>query len=116
MLIQLSLDSAKHEHMLKAVLKMLAAKSNTDLVRETKYFRSVIQDHVKIEKEMLTGFEKLVDETSDRRIRFLLQEIISDEKRHHAVMKRISALLSSNEEVNDGQWWDFLFRYSRLTS
>jgi len=115
LLRQLALDSAKHEYMLRAVLELLEAPSKEQFKWEGEEFRKAIEKHVEVEREMLEGFEKIVDETDDKRVRFILQEIISDEKKHHAIMKRVHELVCEGEKVKDEKWWDFLFRYSRLT-
>jgi len=113
-LYQLALDSAKHERMLKAILELLSKPSEKELIAEGEDFRKIIEKHVEIERKMLEDFEDIVDKTQDRRIRFIIQEIINDEKRHHAIIKRIYELVCKGEEVKDEKWWDFLFRYSRL--
>jgi rubrerythrin len=115
LLYQLALDSAKHEHMLKAASKLLETPSEDQFKWEGEQFRQAIEKHVEIEREMLDGFKKIVDKTEDKRVRFILQDIISDEKKHHAIMKRVHELVCEGEKVKDEKWWDFLFRYSRLT-
>ena len=114
LLYQLALDSAKHEQMLKAVLELLKKPSDERLFAESEDFRKIIEKHVEIERKMLKDFEEIVDKTKDKRVRFIIQEIINDEKRHHAIIKRIYELVCKGEEVKDEKWWDFLFRYSRL--
>jgi rubrerythrin len=115
LLDQLALDSVKHEHMLRAVLKLLETPSTEQFKCEGEQFRKAIEKHVEVEREMLEGFEKIVDKTEDKRVKFILQDIISDEKKHHAIMKRVHDLVCEGERVKDEKWWDFLFRYSRLT-
>lgn len=115
LLYQLALDSMKHEKMLRAILQLLESPSKGQFKSEGEEFREAIERHVEIERKMLEDFEKIVDTTEDKRIRFILQEIISDEKKHHAVIKRIYELVCEGEKVKDAEWWDFLFRYSRLT-
>jgi len=115
MLSKLALDSAKHERMLRAILQLLESSPGEQFRYEGEEFRSVIEEHVEIERKMLEDFERIVDKTEDNRIRFILQDIISDEKRHHAIMKRVHELMCEGEKVQDQKWWDFLFRYSRLT-
>ena len=114
LLYQLALDSIKHENMLRTILQLLESSSKEGFKSEGEEFRKVIEKHVEIEREMLEGFERFVDKTEDNRIRFLLQDMISDEKRHHAIMKRVYELVCESERVQDEKWWDFLFRYSRL--
>jgi len=115
LLYQLALDSTKHEHMLRAILKLLETPKE-QFKWEGEKFRKTIEKHVEVERAMLEGFEQIVDKTEDKRVRFILQDIISDEKKHHAIMKRVHELVCEGEKVKDEKWWDFLFRYSRLTS
>ena len=115
MLSKLALDSTKHERMLRAILQLLESSPGEQFRYEGAEFRSVIEEHVEIERKMLEDFGRIVDKTEDNRIRFILQDIISDEKRHHAIMKRVHELMCEGEKVQDQKWWDFLFRYSRLT-
>jgi rubrerythrin len=115
MLHQLALDSTKHERMLKIILQLLESSSEEGFKSEDEEFRKVIEKHVEIEREMLRSFEDIVDKTEDKRIRLIIQDIISDEKRHHAIIKRVYELVCESEKVKDEKWWDFLYRYSRLT-
>jgi rubrerythrin len=115
MLHQLALDSSKHEKMLRAILQLLKPSSKEQFKYEGEEFRRVIEKHVEVERKMLEDFQKIVDKTEDNRIRFILQDIISDEKKHHAIMKRVHELVCEGEKVQNQRWWDFLFRYSRLT-
>ena len=115
MLSKLALDSTKHERMLRAILQLLESSPGEQFRYEGEEFRSVIEEHVEIERKMLEDFERIVDKTEDNRIRFILQDIISDEKRHHVIMMRVHELMCEGEKVQDQKWWDFLFRYSRLT-
>ncbi|MDH5376473.1 MAG: hypothetical protein OEW95_11790 [Candidatus Bathyarchaeota archaeon] len=115
MLYQLALDSVKHEHLLKATLRLLESPSKEQFKSESEEFRKVIEKHVEIERKMLEDFERIVDVTEDNRMRFILQNIIGDEKKHHAIIKRVHELVCESEKVRDENWWDFLFRYSRLT-
>ena len=114
LLYQLALDSIKHENTLRAILELLESPSKEQFKSESEEFRKVIEEHVEIERKMLEDFERIVDKTEDNRTRFILQDIISDEKRHHAIMKRVHELVCESEKVRDEKWWDFLFRYSRL--
>jgi len=114
MLYQLALDSVKHEHMLRTILRILEFDGTQD-DPEIKEFPEIVKKHVELENNMLRSFERIVERTADKRIRFILQEIVSDERKHHAIVKRISELISDTEEVRDEKWWDFLYRYSHLS-
>ncbi len=115
MFYQLALDSMKHESMLRAILELLETSSKARFKSEGEEFRKVVEKHGEVEYEMLKSFQGIVDEIEDKRVRFVLQNLISDEKKHHAIMKRMHELVCEGEKVKDEKWWDFLFRFSRLT-
>lgn len=114
LLNQIALDSVKHESMLRAILGLLDSRSEEGFRTEGKEFLKLIEMHVEIERRMLEEFERVVDRIKDSRIRFMVQNIIGDERRHHSIMKRLHGLVFEGEKVQDEKWWDFLFRYSRL--
>ncbi len=114
MLYQLALDSAKHDHLLQAALLLLDSPSAAISKMESEEFRDAIKKHVEIEENMLDKFEEIVDLAEDKQIRFILEEIISDEKKHHAITMRIHKLVCEDKKVSDEKWWDFLYRYSKL--
>lgn len=113
MLYQLAVDSMKHGHMLNTILRLLESPSK-EVRSESEHFRRVLEKHVEIERKMLVDFERIFDVTEDSRIRFIIQNIIADEKRHHAIARRVYELVCEDEKGRDEKWWDFLFRYSRL--
>ena len=113
MFYQLAVDSVKHGHMLNTILQLLESSSK-EFSSESEQFRTVLEKHVEIERKMLEDFERIFDVTEDNRTRFIIQNIIADEKRHHAIVKRVYELVCENEKGRDEKWWDFLFRYSRL--
>ena len=108
----LLIDSLKHAKILEIILSILKApKLESSEISEVAQH---LKDHVDEEKEMMENFENIVDKVEDQKIRFLLENIITDEKRHHNIVERISELVVDSE-TSDDAWWDFLYRYSRLT-
>lgn len=108
----LLIDSLKHEKILQIVLSIIKTpKLESSEVSEVAQH---LKEHVEEEKTMMENFETLVDKVEDQRIRFLLENIITDEKRHHNIVERITELVVDSE-TSDDAWWDFLYRYSRLT-
>ena len=108
----LLIDSLKHAKILEIILSILRApKLESSEISEVAQH---IKEHVDEEKEMMENFENIVDKVEDQKIRFLLENIITDEKRHHNIVERISELVVDSE-TSDDAWWDFLYRYSRLT-
>jgi rubrerythrin len=108
----LLIDSLRHGKILEIVLSILKApKLESSEISEVAQH---LKEHVEEEKAMMENYENLVDKVEDKRIRFLLENIITDEKRHHNIVERITGLVADSE-TSDDAWWDFLYRYSRLT-
>jgi rubrerythrin len=106
------IDSLKHGKILEIILSILnSPKLESNEIGEVAQH---LKEHVEEEKIMMENFENLVDKVEDQRIRFLLENIITDEKRHHNIVERITELVGDSE-ISDDAWWDFLYRYSRLT-
>jgi hypothetical protein len=38
-----------------------------------------------------------------------LKAILSDEKRHHALLKKVLEILVRGETITDKEWWDVLW-------
>ncbi len=106
------IDSLKHGKILEIILSIL--KTPTLEGSEIGEVAQNLKEHVEEEKIMMENFENLVDKVEDQRVRFLLENIITDEKRHHNIVERIAELVVDSE-TSDDAWWDFLYRYSRLT-
>lgn len=115
LLHQLALDSAKHEQMLNVILELLKDPSSSLSKAEDQNFQETMAQHIKIEQEMTESFEKLIEKISDKRIRFILEDIINDEKRHHSITRHVYELISESQKRREEEWWEFLFRYSTLS-
>jgi rubrerythrin len=104
----------KHEMMLKTIKRLLESNSTQVSFGKGEEIKKVLKKHMEIEQRMLREFEKMVDDIDDRSIRFLVQNIISDEKRHHSIFQRLLSLIFESEDIRDEKWWDFLYRVSLL--
>ena len=51
--------------------------------------KKMLEDHVKVEKEMLKRVEDVIKKTDDLALKQLFQHIIDDERKHHRIMETI---------------------------
>ena len=112
---QIALDSMKHAEMLRTILSLTESFEKGN-VAEKEDFTEALDKHIMVERKMLQDFEEMIEFTEDIRIRFILQNIIADEKRHNKIMKRMHEIVFSDKKDDDKRWWDFLYRFSKLTS
>lgn len=105
----ISLDSAKHADMYKAaesIVSVAPAMSEDELRRLEK----VVGWHVENEEKLMSKLEDAIKKTSDERIRFLLESIEADEKRHHELLKTIMETVVRGETISEDEWWEIVWR------
>ena len=95
LLYEMRLDTNKHTKILQAILDVIGkVPERLWDYRVNKYVDSLVakrtlEEHMKIETEMLSRVEKEIKETKDEGIKLLLQHIAEDEKKHHKVLQTI---------------------------
>jgi rubrerythrin len=105
-------DSLKHANILRMILSILEdpiiGKADMGSLMDA------IKLHNEEEESMMMNFEEMLKGLKDRRIRFLVEDLVTDEKRHHSITGRMVELMGSTKTSED-EWWELLYRYSRLT-
>lgn len=103
MLFQIRMDSAKHAHILQNLIDMVK-KGETEYLWDYKIDRyvdqisveKVLQEHIKMEQEMIQCCQGLITKTDNVKLKAVLQFLIEDEKTHEKlltdVVKQVSAL------------------------
>jgi rubrerythrin len=105
----IALDSRKHQDILNAIIELLrVATAMTEVEREQLSIE--ISKHIEVEESMLNNVKAIGDKTDNARVKFLLQYIASDEKRHHQTLREIMDYIVSKEIITEAEWWDALYR------
>jgi rubrerythrin len=97
LLYEMELDSQKHASILSAILKALKGvpPSKTlwdyriDSYVEELVVKKELQNHMKMETDILDHIEKETEQTADHGLKLLLQNIAEDEKKHHKLLQTI---------------------------
>ena len=108
------LDSMKHIDMLETMIDLLTGSVVPETEKDE--LGKELNRHVQIEKDSLDRLEGVIRKTEDKGVRFLLQNIASDERRHHTVLDQIISTLAIGENITDMDWWDYLYRYANLST
>ncbi|MHA2378526.1 MAG: ferritin family protein [Candidatus Thorarchaeota archaeon] len=95
---ELLMDSRKHKRIFEAIKESLAApQSEWDLAmsrRIGEYISPIkLEQHIKLEEDMIDTLKKQVKTLRDGTIRRLLEHVLEDENRHHSVLKKLIARL-----------------------
>ncbi|MHA1616766.1 MAG: ferritin-like domain-containing protein [Candidatus Njordarchaeales archaeon] len=86
-------DSLKHANLLEALLALLEARAPLISEEESEGFINGIREHLEMEKEAIETYSKLLEKVEDQKTRLIIAYILEDEKRHHALLKKIEELI-----------------------
>ncbi|MFX0203439.1 MAG: ferritin-like domain-containing protein [Candidatus Hodarchaeota archaeon] len=105
----ISLDSLKHAEIYKAAIEISSAPQA--LTEEEFYcLKQDLKRHIENEERVIGRLQKAIKETRNEKLNFLLESIVTDEERHHALLNEIMDIVVRGETITEGDWWDFLWR------
>jgi len=105
----MSLDSIKHADMYKAaesVVKVAPALSEDEL----DHLNEVVSWHIDNEEKVMKQVDAFIEKVKDKKIKFLLESIQADEKRHHELLKTIMSVIGRGETITKDEWWEIMWR------
>jgi len=105
----ISLDSLKHAEIYKAAIEVASVPQ---ALTEQEFYRlkQDVKKHIENEERVIGRLKKAIEETRNEKVKFLLQSIVADEERHHALLSEIMDIVVRGETITEADWWDFLWR------
>jgi rubrerythrin len=107
-----SLDSVKHAELYAAAIKLLTEVSQALTQENLDAQRALVEKHIQMEAELIKKIEKMMPEIQNSKVKFLLNSILLDEKRHHAMLKTVLEIIVHGETITEDEWWDILWEGS----
>lgn len=104
-----SLDSAKHAMMYQSAINLLTVTSLALNEEQLDLQKKVVENHIKMEEAVIKELETRVDKVENEKVELLLKAILSDENRHHKLLKTLYEILVRGEVVTQGDWWDAIW-------
>jgi rubrerythrin len=105
----ISLDSVKHAEMYEAAYTMLTQTSTALAQEDLDKQRVLVEKHIQLESELIEKIELMLPTVSNNKVRLLLNAILTDEKRHHALLKGVLEIIVHGETVTEADWWKMLW-------
>jgi Na+/phosphate symporter len=105
----MALDSSKHAAIYTAaeqIVHVAPALAESDFNE----LKKVVKWHIENESKVIKRLEDAVKRTDNKRIRFLLQAIAADEKRHHQLLDAIMDIVVKGETITDDEWWEMMWK------
>ena len=63
-----------------------------------------------MEAELIRKIGKILPSIQDKKVKLLLESILADEKRHHALLRNVLEILVKGETITELDWWDMLWK------
>lgn len=105
----ISYDSSKHADLYKSAAQIIAvAPALTE--REFKHLEEVVRWHIENEEKLMERLQEAINKTANDRVKFLLESILVDEKRHHDLLNLIMNIIVRGETITDQDWWDIIWK------
>jgi rubrerythrin len=106
----ISLDSVKHAEMYASAVKLLTNVSQALTQENLDKQRELVKEHIRIEAELIERISKVIPSIKNEKVKLLLNAILSDEKRHHELLKKVLEILVRGETITEEDWWDVLWK------
>ncbi len=105
----ISLDSMKHAELYCAALTLLTKVSQALKQEDLDAQKELVEKHIKLEAELIKKIEDKLPTVNDKKVKFLLESILVDEKRHHAMLNMVLEIIVHGETITEGDWWKLLW-------
>ncbi len=105
----ISLDSMKHAELYASALTLLTKVSQALTQENLDAQRALVEKHIQLEAELIKKIEKMMPTIENSKVKFLLESILIDEKRHHAMLKLVLETIVHAETITEADWWQLLW-------
>jgi rubrerythrin len=105
----ISLDSVKHAELYGAAVSLLTDVSQALKQEHLDEQRALVEKHIKLEAELIKKLEKIMPTIENTKVQFLLKSILTDERRHHALLKTVLEIIVHGETITEADWWEILW-------
>ncbi len=106
----ISLDSVKHAEMYASAITLLTNPSRALTQENLDEQRELVEKHIKMESELIRKLEEMLPSIENKKVSFLLETILTDERRHHAMLKVVLDIIVKGETITEDDWWELLWK------
>ena len=105
----ISLDSMKHAELYTAALTLLTEVSQALTQENLDAQRTLVEKHIRLEADLIHKISNMMPIIKNSKVKFLLESILTDEKRHHALLKLVLDIIVHAETITEEDWWKLLW-------
>ncbi len=105
----ISLDSTKHAQMYASAITLLTEVPQALTEENLEKQKTLVKKHIDLEAQVIKKLVEALPNVKNDKVKLLLEAILSDEKRHHALLMKILEILVKGETITNNDWWDMLW-------
>jgi len=105
----ISLDSVKHAEMYSSAIDLLTSVPQALTEENLDKQKELVEKHILLEAKIIKILDEVIPSIENKKVQLLLKAILSDEKRHHTLLKQVLEILVRGETITDQEWWDILW-------
>ena len=106
----ISLDSIKHAETYAAAIELLTSVSQALTQEHLDKQTKLVEKHIRMEEDLIRKLDEVIPFVEDNKVKLLLNAILSDERRHHELLKMVLEILVRGETITEEDWWDMLWK------
>ena len=105
----IAFDSQKHAGIYNAAVSITnITPALTD--KEYMELKEITERHIADEEKAIAALDKIMPKIKDEKIKFLLESIAADERKHHELRHKIMDLVVKKEAITEEDWWEILWK------
>ena len=105
----ISLDSTKHAEMFSSAIKLLTSTPQALTEENLDKQKDLVEKHIKLEAKIIRKLKEVIPSIENKKVGLVLNAILSDEIRHHDLLKKVLDILIKGETITDADWWDVMW-------
>ncbi|MCW4006802.1 MAG: ferritin-like domain-containing protein [Candidatus Bathyarchaeota archaeon] len=105
----ISMDSTKHAQLYGSALALLTTVPQAMTQENLDKQKELVQKHIDMETELIEKLEKEIPAIENKKVTFLLNSILQDERRHHELLKKVLEIIVHGETITEEEWWSVLW-------
>lgn len=105
----ISLDSVKHAELYASALSLLTKVSQALTQENLDTQRVLVEKHIQLEADLINKIENILPKIENKKVKFLIESILTDEKRHHSMLKTVLDIIVHGETITEADWWELLW-------
>jgi rubrerythrin len=106
----ISLDSLKHAQMYASAINLLTKAPKALTQKQLDSQKALVEKHIQIESVLIERISEQIPSIKDEKVKLLLNAILEDEKRHHALLQRVLEILVRGETITEEEWFEVMWR------